>query len=77
MEGTYEKNLSFFIKYGLDKSRWRDMDITTLFVINGRQCEVLISESNDIIVIKEDNCSDCEGWYNGIKYFENKYDKYL
>ena len=73
MKGKMNKKIKqifhFLLNMGLDKSRWRDMDITTLFVINGRQCEVLISESNDIIVIKEDNCSDCEGWYNGIKIF--------
>ena len=72
-EQKNQTNLAFFIKYGLDKSRWRDMDITTLFVINGHQCEVLIPEATNIFVVKEDNCSDWEGWYNGIKYFENKY----
>ena len=48
------------------------MDITTLIVINGHQCEVFIPEVPDIRVLKENNCSDWEGWYNGIKYFENK-----
>ena len=70
-----QTNLSFFIKYGLDKSRWRDMDITTLLVINGHQCEVLIPKRNDLFVLKQDNCSDWEGWYDGIKYLENKYNK--
>jgi len=74
-EQKNQTNLSFFIKYGLDKSRWRDIDITTLFIINGHQCEVLIPQIEDIFVLKEDNCSDWEGWYNGIKYFENKYKK--
>ena len=72
-EQKNQTNLSFFIKYGLDKSRWSDMDITTLFVINGKQCEVLIPEREDLFILKEDNCSDWEGWFNGIKYFENKY----
>ena len=72
-EQKNQTNLSFFIKYGLDKSRWRNMDITTLFVINGHQYEVLIPETEDIFILKEANCSDWEGWYNGIKYFENKY----
>jgi hypothetical protein len=74
-EQKNQTNLSFFIKYGLDKSRWRNMDITTLLIINGKQCEVLIPERKDIFVLKEDNCSDWEGWNNGIKYFENKYKK--
>lgn len=74
-EQKNQTNLSFFIKYGLDKSRWCDMDIITLFVINGHACEVLIPERDDIFVLKEDNCSDWEGWYNGIRYLENKYKK--
>lgn len=74
-EQKNQTNLSFFIKYGLDRSRWRDMDIKTLIIINGHQCEVLIPERDDIIILKEDNCSDWEGWYNGIKYLEKKYKK--
>jgi hypothetical protein len=71
-EQKNQTNLSFFIKYGLDKSRWKDMDITVLFVINGHQCEVLIPVQENIHILKEDNCSDWEGWYNGMKYMENK-----
>ncbi len=74
-EQKNQTNLSFFIKYGLDKSRWRDMDITTLIIINGKQCEVLIPERSDIIVLKEDNCLDWEGWYNGIIHLEKIYGK--
>jgi hypothetical protein len=46
-----------------------------LFVINGHQCEVLIPNKPNIHVLKEDNCSDLEGYLNGIKFFENKYSK--
>ena len=74
-EQKNQTNLSFFIKYGLDKSRWRDMDITTLFIINGKQCEVLIPEREDLFILKQDNCSDVESCYNGIQYFEDKYKK--
>ncbi len=74
-EQKNQTNLAFFMKYGLDKSRWRDMDITTLFIINGHQCEVLIPSRDDIFVHKQDNCSDWEGWHDGIKYFEKKYRK--
>ena len=69
-EQKNQTNLSFFIKYGLDENRWKKLNITTLFVINGHQCEVLIPSKPKIHVLKEDNCSDWEGWYNGIKYFE-------
>jgi len=70
-EQKNQTNLSFFIKYGLDEKLWKNLDISTLFVINGHQCEVLIPSKPNVHVLKEDNCSDWEGWYNGIKYFEN------
>ena len=74
-ETKNQTNLAFFIKYGLDQSRWRNMNVTTLLIINGQRCEVLIPEHPDINVLKQDNCSDWEGWYDGIKYFETKYNK--
>ena len=76
-EQKNQTNLSFFIKYGLDKSRWKDMDITTLFVINGYDCEVLIPRQENIYVLKEENCSDWQGWGNGIKYMENIFGKQI
>lgn len=69
-EQKNQTNLSFFIKYGLDEKLWSNLNITTLFVVNGHRCEVLIPSKPNIHVLKEDNCSDWEGWYNGIKYFE-------
>ena len=69
-EQKNQTNLSFFIKYGLDENLWSNLNIKTLFVINGHKCEVLIPSKPNIHVLKEDNCSDWEGWYNGIKYFE-------
>ena len=83
-EQQNQTNLNFFLKYGLDKSRWRDVDITTLFIINGSQCEVLLPTANNIHVFNRDNSSNYDGikyfehkyknpWYDGIKYFENKY----
>lgn len=74
-EQKNQTNLSFFIKYGLDEKLWSNLNITTLFVINGHQCEVLIPNKLNIHVLKEDNCSDWEGWYNGINYFENMKNK--
>jgi hypothetical protein len=70
-EQKNQTNLSFFIKYGLNDKLWDKLNIMTLFVINGRQCEVQIPTKPNVFVLKEDNCSDWEGWYNGINYFEN------
>lgn len=69
-----QTNLAFFIKYGLDKSRWKDIDTTTLFVINGRQCEVSIPERDDIIVWRRDYQGEYDiGSYRlGIEYVEKK-----
>ena len=75
-ETKNQTNLSFFIKYGLNNSLWNtNYDITTVFVINNDKCEVLIpnNENIDVLKIKEDNYSDWEGWYDGIKFIENKY----
>ena len=71
-EQKNQTNLSFFIKYGLNDKLWAKLNISTLFVVNGHQCEVLIpTKKPNVYLLKEDNCSDWEGWYNGIKYFEN------
>ena len=71
-EQKNQTNLSFFIKYGLNDKLWAELNISTLFVVNGHQCEVLIPTTKpNVYLLKEDNCSDWEGWYNGIKYFEN------
>jgi len=70
-----QTNLSFFIKHGLADNKWLNLDIETLIVINGHQCEVIIPNKPNINILTEDNCSDWEGWYNGIKYYENKYKK--
>jgi len=73
----HQSNLSFFLKYGLDKSRWRNMDITTLFVINGNSCEVLLPDSPDIHLLHTENNEhvddDIELYKRGVDYFENKY----
>jgi hypothetical protein len=71
-EQKNQTNLSFFIKYGLNDKLWSKLNISTLFVVNGHKCEVLIPVTKpNVYLLKEDNCSDWEGWYNGIKYFEN------
>lgn len=72
-EQKNQTNLSFFLKYGLNEKLWINLNIETLIVVNGHQCEVIIPTKPNIHVLKEDNCSDFEGWYNGIKYFENKF----
>jgi len=57
----------------MNKNNWMNLDITYLFVINGHICEVIIPKKDNIYVLKKDYCSDYEGWYNGINYFENVY----
>jgi hypothetical protein len=65
-----QSNLSFFINYGLDKSKWLNLDITTVFVINSTQCGVEIPKRSDIHIIYNDsnNYSDYEAWYDGVIY---------
>src|SRR5438552_15128772 len=75
---NYQKNktnLSFFIRHSLNKNNWKNLNIEYLFIINGFQCEVLIPNEPHINVLRENNCSDWEGYANGIKYMENKYNK--
>jgi hypothetical protein len=72
-EQKNQKNLSFFIKYGLDESKWKHLDITYVFVINGVQCEVVIPKQNNIHIIKQHNCSDYQAWFSGIKYINNTF----
>ena len=74
-ETKNQTNLAFFIKYGLDQSRWRNMDITTLFIINGYQCEVLIPEMKNIHVLPNENEYDIISYKRGIQYFEKKHNK--
>lgn len=65
-----QTNLSFFIKYALNETIWKKMDVTYLFVLNGKQCEVGIPMYNNVHILKEENCSDWEGWFNGINHME-------
>jgi len=74
-EQKNQTNLSYFIKHGMNKDLWHELDITYLFVINGHQCEVIIPSYPHVHVLKEDNCSDWEGWGNGITYLEGKLGK--
>jgi len=74
-ETKNQTNLSYFIKYGLDETKWLNLDITTIIVINGFQCEIVIPNKKNIHIIKQDNCTDYEGWLNGINYISNKNNK--
>ena len=74
-EQKNQTNLAFFIKHGLDKSRWRDMDITTLIMINGHQCELLIPEMKNVHILYNENEYDVISHKKGIQYFEKKYNK--
>ena len=44
-----------------------NLDITLLLVINGNICEVNLEETKNIFILKQENCSDYEGWYDGIQ----------
>ena len=70
-----QTNLAFFIKYGLDEKLWLNLNIETLFVINGHYTELIIPVKPSISLLPHDNCSDWEGWHDGIKFYENKYNK--
>jgi len=69
-----QTNLAFFLKYGLNQSNWKSLDITYILVINGDDCEVMIPKIENLHVINKnlDNYSDYEGWCDGISYIENK-----
>ena len=72
-EQKNQTNLAFFIKYGLDKSRWRNINITTLFIINGNQCELLIPKMENIHILYNNNEYDVISQKKGIQYFESLY----
>jgi len=74
-EQKNQTNLSFFLKYALDNRIWYNLDITYLFIINGNNCEVTIPTIPNVHILKQDNCSDWEGWYDGIRYFERNNNK--
>jgi hypothetical protein len=68
-----QTNLSFFIRHGLNKQNWLDLNITCLFVINDFITEVFIPNQQNFLILREQNCSDFDAWYNGIKYLEKKF----
>ena len=71
-EQKNQTNLSFFLRYGLDRNRWRkNVKITTLIVLNKSICEVLIPQREDIHILKAETDSDWDGWKKGIEYIQN------
>jgi hypothetical protein len=71
-EQKNQQNLSFFIKYGLNEKKWKHLNITYIFVINGYQCEIQIPKKDNIHVIFEVKNDNYNSWYEGIQYIENK-----
>ncbi len=69
-----QTNLMFFLKHGLDKTKWKSLDITCVLIINGGECEVMIPKLENLHVVynNNENYSDYEGWYDGISYIKNK-----
>tara|TARA_R110001592_G_scaffold18816_3_gene77638 strand:+ start:5261 stop:7135 length:1875 start_codon:yes stop_codon:yes gene_type:complete len=75
-EQKNQTNLSFFLRYGLDRNRWRkNVKITTLIVLNKSICEVLIPQREDIHILKAETDSDWDGWKKGIEYIQNIFKK--
>jgi hypothetical protein len=71
-------NLSFFIKYGLNKNYWRDIDLTILLIINGDICDIILPERSDLIIWKNlKNMDDLTSYKEGIKFLENKFNNKL
>jgi len=68
-EQKNQTNLSFFLKYGLDNTKWKKLDITTIVVID-KECEVIIPKLEKLHIIYSNSIyySDYEGWYDGIQY---------
>lgn len=69
-----QTNLAFFLKYGLDKRNWKNLDITCVLIVNGDNSEVMIPNLENLHVVynNSNNYSDYEGWYDGISYIKNK-----
>lgn len=73
-ETKSQTNLAYFIKYGLDSSRWRNMDITTLIMINGRQCEITLPDRPNFHIQYVDYDDNNNNLYKqGIDYLNSKY----
>lgn len=72
-----QTNLSYFLKYGMNKSLWRNINVTLLLMINGHNCEVEIPIRDDIIVWKRDYNGEYDiGSYKaGIEYMEKLHNK--
>jgi hypothetical protein len=71
-----QTNLAFFLKYGLEKNNWKNLDITCVLVLNEENCEVMIPNLENLHVIynNSNNYSDYEGWCDGISYIKKKND---
>lgn len=74
-EQKNQTNLSYFFKYGLVNNKWLNLDTETLIVINGHLCDVIIPNKPNIHILKRENSTDFEGWFEGMNYFINKYEK--
>ena len=74
-EQKNQTNLAFFLKYALNNKIWQNIDINYLFIMNGYQCEVSIPEKSNVDVLKEYNCHDWEAYANGIRFYEEKFNK--
>jgi hypothetical protein len=71
MDYRHPTNLSFFLKYGLE--RWTDVgiNITYLFVLKGNQCQVILPKQDNVHTLPMDPVSHAVAWTNAIKYLES------
>jgi hypothetical protein len=73
-----QDNLTFFLKYAMNKNLWRRMNVKLLLMINGYQCEVDIPKQNNIFVWRKSYSNESDGrdigsFRQGIEYLEKKY----
>ena len=74
-EQKNQTNLAYFLNHGLNKSKWRNENITVLFMINNKQCEVLFPKMFNTHILPCENDVDTSSYAKGIKYMEEIYKK--
>ena len=66
------RNLSFFIKYGLNRNLWRELNIIILFIINGEYPVSIIPNREDLFIWKNNNIDNMDSYKEGINFLEKK-----
>jgi hypothetical protein len=71
-----QTNLTFYINYGLDKTRWEKFDIFTIILVDGN-CEVLIPIRNDIVMLNKKSYNTFSKILNYLTQSNQKFNKFL